>query len=268
MLTRRSVNAGVAAAVGVASLALGRARAASAAWPNGAKAAVSLTYDDALDSQLDNGLASLTAAGMKATFFLTRDNIGVRTADWVRVARLGHEIGDHTVTHACGLQTFSDASFARKELIPMEAYLDDHFGRTGPRLYAYPCSVTDLGPGDANRQFARYEALLKTIGFRAARTCDEDAPNSPRHALAHPYALRASATTYDRDDPALATTYVQDAMTRGDWAILVFHDIVKRRTGAGETSIATHESVLRWLAEQPVWCAPMGEVLDHLGRTA
>ena len=51
---------------------------------------------------------------------------------------------------------------------------------------------------------------------------------------------------------------------RGDWAILVFHDILKRRTAAGETSIATHDAVLRWLASQPVWCAPMGQVLDHI----
>ena len=57
-------------------------------------------------------------------------------------------------------------------------------------------------------------------------------------------------------------------MSRGDWAILVFHDIVPRRTQTGETSIATHQKVLRWLADQPVWCAPMGEVLDHIGQSA
>ena len=266
MLTRRSVSAGLAATMGA-----GLARAADTppfAWPNGAKAAVSLTYDDALDSQLDHGVASLTAAGMKATFFLTRDNIGERTKDWVKVARMGHEMANHTVTHPCGLQGYTAASYARKELIPMEAYLDKHFGHTGPHIFAYPCSVTDLGPGDANAQFARFEATLKTVGLRAARACDEDAPNSPAYARARPYALRASATTYDRDDPQLAIDYVKDAMKRGYWAILVFHDISKRRTGLGETSIASHETILNWLGEQPIWCAPMGQVLDHLGQTA
>ena len=176
----------------------------------------------------------------------------------------GHEFGNHTVTHPCDLRPYTAASFAQRELLPMDAWLDEHTGRNAKRLYAYPCSVTDLGPGDANRQLARYEALLKTTGFRGARTCDEDDPNSPRYARADPYRLRASATTSDKDDPELATDYVRDAMKRGDWAILVFHDILERRTGPGETSIATHDAVLRWLAAQPVWCVPMGQVLDHI----
>jgi peptidoglycan/xylan/chitin deacetylase (PgdA/CDA1 family) len=262
MLTRRSISTGLAA-----TAVAGFARAAPVpAWPDGAKAAVSLTYDDGLDSQLENGVGALEAAQLKATFFLTKDNIGEAIGQWVKVARAGHEIGNHTVSHPCGLQGYTAASFAAKELIPMEAYLDAHFGKSGPRLYAYPCSVTDLGPGNANQQLARYEAMLKATGFRAARTCDEDAPNNPRHVLAKPYWLRASATTYDRDDPALPIAYVKDAMKRGEWAILVFHDILKQRVGPGETSVATHEAFLRWLTAQPVWCAPMGQVLDHIGQ--
>ena len=150
----------------------------------------------------------------------------------------------------------------------MDDWLDGHFGRNPGRLFAYPCSMTDLGPGDANQQLARYEALLKASGFRGARTCDEDDPNSPRYARADPYRLRASATTSDRDDPKLAIAYVQGAMKRGDWAILVFHEILKTRSGQGDTSIATHQTVLDWLVSQPLWCAPMGEVLDHITSQA
>ena len=266
MLTRRSISAGLTAAVlSGAPLAAARGRTPFPVWPNGARAAVSLTYDDGLDSQLDNATGPLEAAGLKATFFITRDNAEARAEDWANLAKTsGHEFGNHTVTHPCDLRPYTAASFAQRELLPMDAWLDEHTGRNAKRLYAYPCSVTDLGPGDANRQLARYEALLKTTGFRGARTCDEDDPNSPRYARADPYRLRASATTSDKDDPELATDYVRDAMKRGDWAILVFHDILERRTGPGETSIATHDAVLRWLAAQPVWCVPMGQVLDHI----
>jgi peptidoglycan/xylan/chitin deacetylase (PgdA/CDA1 family) len=266
MLTRRSISAGLTAAVfNGAPLAAARTRAAFPVWPNGARAAVSLTYDDGLDSQLDNAAGSLEAAGLRATFFVTRDNADARAKDWASLAKCGgHEFGNHTVTHPCDLRGYTAASFARREILPMQAWLDDHVGRNPLRLFAYPCSATDLGPGDANQQLARYEALLKTTGFRGARTCDEDDPNSPGYARAAPYRLRASATTSDRDDPELPTAYVRDAMQRGDWAILVFHDILKERTGPGETSIATHDAVLRWLAAQPVWCAPMGQVLDHI----
>jgi peptidoglycan/xylan/chitin deacetylase (PgdA/CDA1 family) len=264
MLTRRSISAGLAAtALGGTAAALGYTP--FPVWPNGARAAVSLTYDDGLESQLDNAVGPLDAAGLKATFFITRDNAQARAKDWATLAKTGgHEFGNHTVSHPCDLRPYTAASFARRELLPMDAWLDEHTGRNAKRLYAYPCSATDLGPGDANQQLARYEQLLRTTGFRAARTCDEDDPNSPRYARASPYRLRASAITSDKDDPALATAYVKDAMKRGYWAILVFHDIVRRRTAAGETSIATHDAVLRWLTTQKVWCAPMGQVLDHI----
>ena len=39
-------------------------------WPNGAKAAVSLAYDDALPSQLDTAIPQLNAAGLKGSFYL------------------------------------------------------------------------------------------------------------------------------------------------------------------------------------------------------
>ncbi|HXQ10911.1 MAG TPA: polysaccharide deacetylase family protein [Caulobacteraceae bacterium] len=260
MRTRRSVGAGLGASL----LAPARAAATAFAWPGGARAAVSLSYDDALDSQIVNAVPALAAAGLKATFFLTKDNVGPALDGWVGVARAGHEIGNHTITHPCDLQTYSAASFARKELIPMEAWLDANFGKGRPRLYAYPCSMTDLGEGSPNVQRGRYEGLLRSLGFRAARYSDEDDPNTPAHALAHPYRLRSSATTYDADDPAMAIAYVQEAIRRGAWAILVFHGIVPRRTGDGETSIATHSAVLSWLKAQPVWCAPIGQVLGAL----
>ncbi|HEX4199249.1 MAG TPA: polysaccharide deacetylase family protein [Caulobacteraceae bacterium] len=266
MLTRRTISTGLSMAL-LGGPALARVPGAPAhPWPNGARAAVSLTYDDGLDSQLDNAAAPLAAAGLRATFFLTLANADARLADWTALARSGgHEVGHHTVSHPCDLRPYTAASFAQREIAPMQAWLDNNFGPNPDRLFAYPCSATNLGAGDANRQLARYEALLKASGFRGARTCDEDAPNSPGYALADPYRLRASATTYDQDDPGLAVAYVRQAMKRGDWAILVFHDIVKQRAGPGDTSIATHQAVLDWLAAQPVWCAPMGQVLGHIG---
>lgn len=265
MFTRRSISAGLAATIGSSSLA---ARRAAKPWPDGARAAVSLTYDDGLDSQLDNAAGALDGAGLKATFFLTRVNMEARADDWVRLAGRGHEIGNHTVTHPCGLGPYTAESFARREILPMQAYLDARFGANPKRLYAYPCSITDLGAGGPNQQLSRYEGLLKTIGFRAARSCDEDTPNNPAHVHAQRYMLRASATTYDKDDPGLAMDYVRGAMKRGEWAILVFHDVVKGRRAPGETSTATHETILRWLKSQPVWCAPMGAVLDRIDGAA
>jgi peptidoglycan/xylan/chitin deacetylase (PgdA/CDA1 family) len=71
-------------------------------WPGGRQSAVVLTYDDALSSHLDIALPALDAAGLKGTFFLignvlTPEQIG----SWRAAAAKGHELGNHTVRHAC-----------------------------------------------------------------------------------------------------------------------------------------------------------------------
>ena len=49
--------------------------ASAAGSSTGASVVVSLTYDDGLNSQLDNAVPALDRHGFKATFFLTEDNI-------------------------------------------------------------------------------------------------------------------------------------------------------------------------------------------------
>jgi beta-glucanase (GH16 family) len=73
------------------------------AWPNGARAAVSLAYDDALDSQLDIAIPALDKVGLKASFYLQLSNpaVGKRMAQWRAAAASGHELGNHTLFHQC-----------------------------------------------------------------------------------------------------------------------------------------------------------------------
>lgn len=72
-------------------------------WPNGAKAAVSLSYDDALASQLDNAIPALNHYGFKGSFYLTlsEKSVNERWEDWHAIAKQGHELGNHTINHAC-----------------------------------------------------------------------------------------------------------------------------------------------------------------------
>ena len=72
-------------------------------WPQGASVAVSLTYDDALESQLDNAVPVLDEHGFKGTFYLAvgRDVMRDRLDDWRALAAAGHELGNHTIYHPC-----------------------------------------------------------------------------------------------------------------------------------------------------------------------
>ena len=72
-------------------------------WPNGARAAVNLSYDDALNSQLDNAIPALNQYDFKGSFYLTLGSkvVKERREDWRTIAEQGHELGNHTINHAC-----------------------------------------------------------------------------------------------------------------------------------------------------------------------
>src|SRR5882724_11589520 len=72
-------------------------------WPNGTRAAVSLTYDDAIQSQLDNAVPALAKHGLVATFFLTghSNTLASSPERYHAIVRAGHELGSHTMYHPC-----------------------------------------------------------------------------------------------------------------------------------------------------------------------
>jgi peptidoglycan/xylan/chitin deacetylase (PgdA/CDA1 family) len=265
MLARRTVFTGLGAlTIGIVAHAPA-ARAAprsSMIWPDGKRAAVSLTYDDGLDSQLANVAPQLDEFGLKATFFLTKENMEARVDDWVALSKRGHEIADHTTTHPCGLRHFTPASFERQEIVPVEGFLDDRFGGPRPRTYAFPCGFTGLGAGDRQARWANYLRVLKSH-FLAARTVNGD-PNDPSLVSRNRYFLNAFEPTYDRDDAHPAAAYIKKAVDRGFWAILIFHDVLERRVGEGDTSTVVHRQILQSLVRQPVWCAPMRDVFNAI----
>ncbi len=259
--TRRALARGL---LGLSVLSLAQPVSAHGrfAWPDGRRAAVSLTYDDGLDSQLDNAVPQLDALGLKATFFVTGENMDARLKDWVALSRQGHEIADHTQSHPCELAAYSAETFELQEIGAMERYLDDNFGPSRARTFAYPCGMTDLGAGTPAEQHARYLKLVRA-NFVAARTVGGE-PNDPARVVRDRFVLHAFEPTYDADRTDLAIAYVNRAIARGRWAILIFHEVLDKRVGEGDTSIAVHGAILKWLADASVWCAPMSKVLNRI----
>ncbi len=268
-LSRRGLALGLTlAALSPPALAAGRrrpGRGAPHAWPERARAAVSLTYDDGLDSQLANVVPELDRRGLKGTFYITKENMEGRTADWQAVGRAGHEIADHSVHHPCNLAAFSPQSFYEKEIAPMEDYLGADFG-AGPHDWAYPCGFGELGRGAGMRGRANAYRQIVDRTFLSGRGV-EGGPNDPRDVARRRGLLGAFEPTYDRDDPAAGKAYLDRAMAAGHWAILVFHEVLPQRVGDGDTSIAVHRQILDDLQARPVWCAPVRTVLADLKIT-
>lgn len=232
-------------------------------WPGRARLAVSLTYDDGLDSQLQYAVPELDRRGLKATFFITQENMEARLEDWEAVAHRGHEIANHTVHHPCDLKKFDARSFEQRELTPMARFIRKYFGRE-PRTYAYPCGFIGLGQGDNRTRFARYEHILRH-NFVAARTT-VGPPNTIAAVKADPLRLAGFEPTYDADVIAPARRYLEQAARENAWAILVFHDVVPRWKGEGDCSLKTHAAVLDLVEKSGAWCAPMGAVMQRIRR--
>lgn len=69
----------------------------------GDKTAISLSYDDALVSQLENAVPALNSHGFKASFYIipTSQAIKTRLDDFKVLAKQGHELGNHSLFHPC-----------------------------------------------------------------------------------------------------------------------------------------------------------------------
>ena len=258
-LTRRRFGLGGAAASLSFQAKLANAKSA---WPGSARAAVSLTYDDGYDSQLDNAAPVLAELSLSATFFLTVRNMQARLADWKMLAEKGHEIGNHTMTHPCNLGAYSAKRFMEEEILPAEHYFDDNFGGPRPRCFAYPCGFEGLGKGNTRQRVRRYENDLRKT-FLAARTVNGP-PNDPRDVVRERFFLNGFEPTYDFDSSHLAAAYLREALNHGYWAILIFHEVLDTRKGEEDTSKLVHRAILEQITREAIWCAPMRTVFNHV----
>ena len=91
-------------------------------WPGGQKLAVSLSYDDGLDSQLDNAVPTLDSLKIKASFYILPNAASVnnRMEEWRELAERGHELGNHSIYHPCR------RSLPEREWVPLHHDLDKY----------------------------------------------------------------------------------------------------------------------------------------------
>ena len=221
-------------------------------WPNGARAAVSLTYDDGLLSQRKYALPVLDKAGIKATFFLSGGNL----ADFAPLAKSGHELASHTLKHPC------NPGLAALSLTEMAGELDagnaavQALGVSGKLTFAYPCGQTNV------KNAQSYVPLVKAR-FRAARGVTGVVADPKDVALFNVPALFPPSTSDGSD----VLAFIQAAEQSHGWAVLGIHGVSQ----AGEylqLSQPAHDKIVAYLAEhaQTIWTAPFGAVADVVAK--
>ncbi|ACE86010.1 polysaccharide deacetylase family protein [Cellvibrio japonicus] len=217
-------------------------------WPKGAKAAVNLAYDDALDSQLDHAIPDLNKYGLKGTFYLSvaSPSLQTRLEDWRTAAKQGHELGNHSIFHQCaksspGREWVSvDRDLDKVSVVQMQdqvkvanSFLHAIDGKT-ERTYTPPC--IDLNAGGSN-----YIDGLKSE-FVAIKA--KSGGVTPDMETLDPYAVSVDFPTNVTGEQLIAV--VKEAAAKGTMANFTFHGV-----GGDHLSVSreAHEQLLKYLAE-------------------
>ncbi len=236
-------------------------------WPEGKRAAVSLSFDDARLSQVDTGLDLFQKLGIKATFFLEANNIEKRLPGWKRAVADGQEIGNHTMTHPCtanyafslpnALENY-DVQRMADQLDGANGKIHELLGVT-PKTFAYPCGQKFVGRGLDVRSYVPLVADRFVVG----RGYLDESPNDPAVCdLA-----QAMGTAFDDQDFAQMKKVVDGAIKEGRWVIFVGHEIGKR--GYQITDVQAVEALAAYLKDQAngVWVGTVGEVGGYIRQS-
>jgi peptidoglycan/xylan/chitin deacetylase (PgdA/CDA1 family) len=217
-------------------------------WPPGKRAAVSLTYDDALLSQLDNAAPALADHHLRATFFIT-DVARNQAERWKAMLKRGHELAAHTMLHPCdGAQSWVKKGNALQDYdaARMEAELQENIGllkslgaKQEPLTFAYPCGSTWIGGS-----YESYTPLVKKH-FVAARGTAPTFADPATESFDN-----APAVSGDKSGEELVKM-VQGAERDGTWLILMFHGVGGDFMTVG---LDAHEALLAYLEQhKDIW---------------
>ncbi len=232
-------------------------------WPDGKRCAVSLTFDDARESQLHTGIPLLDRHGLKATFYVSLGPFRERAADWQRAATAGHEIGNHTVSHPCSgnfpwarLNALEDFTLDRMdhELREANAAIAAVTG-AAPKTFAYPCGQTFVGRERTRRS---YIPLISHL-FAAGRGFLQETHAHPEWCdLAHLPAAWCDNVPVEALVPRLDA-----ALADGGWLILAGHEVASQ-PGYHNTLTTTLDDFCGRLTQRSseIWTAPVAEISD------
>ena len=235
-------------------------------WPQGKRAAVSLTFDDARPSQVDNGLPILSKYGVRATFYVSPDNIEQRLEGWKKALASGHEVGNHTLTHPCtgNYAAFRERALEDMTLGRMADEIDDAgaaiFRLLGvrPRTFAYPCGETYVGRG---RNVASFVPLVAERFLAGRKWLSEDSNDPAFCDLAQLLSSESDGKSFDQIRPL-----VDKAAAEGRWLILTGHEI--GRGGLQTTLSAAAEELCRYARDPKngLWIDTVANIGDYILR--
>lgn len=234
-------------------------------WHN-KRAAVVLTYDDAIDQHLDNAVPLLDSLGLKATFYITGYSASVRNRmnAWRKLATNGHELGNHTLYHPCvggagreWVKAEYDLGHYTVQRMLDETRMNNVFlqaldGKTN-RTFAFTCG--DMKIGDSS-----FIGNMKT-DFVAARAVRAEMHTIDKVDLYNVDCYYVNGQTAEQ-----MMAWVKQAVASNSLLVILFHGV-----GGGNSLnvlLPEHRRFLQWLKanDKDCWIAPMIEVAGYIKK--
>ena len=238
----------------------------STSW-NHKQCAVVLTYDDAIDVDLDNVLPVLDSLNLKATFYLIGSSpvVNKRIDEWRRAAKEGNELGNHSLYHPCD-GSLPGRSFvtpdndlskytvyrAVSEIRATNTLLKAIDGKD-VRTFAYPCGDLKIGDVYFYNQLKNEFAGARRVspGLQTAQQIDLTNIDC--------YGINGQSADYMID-------LVKKAMQTHTLLVFLFHGV-----GGGHSinvDLNAHSKLLHYLKENEsnIWIAPMVQVAEYVKK--
>lgn len=233
------------------------------AW-QGKKAAVVITYDDAINEHLDNAVPILDSLDLKATFYVTAfsNSVQTRMNEWKILATSGHELGNHTLFHPCNggtgrewiskqndLRNFS-VKRMENEVGMTNLFLQALDGKT-KRTFAFTC-------GDMTVDDSLFINGMKD-DFIAARSVRNE-----MHKINEVDLYNIDCYMVNNHSFEEMKAWVDKAMQTNSLLVILFHGV-----GGGNglnVSIDDHRKILSYIKQQEkdLMTAPMLTVAEHI----
>ncbi len=217
-------------------------------WPDGIKMGLSLTFDDARLSQADIGIPLLDKYNVKATFYVSPDNMIQRTDAWKEAVSNGHDIGNHSLVHPCTGNFLWSRSKALEDytLLSMKSELDSANSLLvktlgiKPVSFAYPCGQKFIGKGVNTRSYIPVVASL----FETGRGWLNEGPNDPSFCdMSQLNGMELDGKSFDQ-----ILKLIQTAKTTGQWLVLAGHEM-NEVEGSQTSRLETIEAICKYASD-------------------
>lgn len=205
-------------------------------WPDGRRAALSLSYDGTTINHLETVLPLLFSLGIEATFYAYSPNLLDNIPLWREAYRHGYEIGNGALleaAHPDGSLLKWTSEMIASEIEMTDLLLDDLFVPIRERSFGYPWGLPRAAQG------LDYREILEATGYVA---------RSGNAGMNSPFSCDLRHLNCCMADEMGSEAMIHEsemAAESGSWLIFAFEGV-----GVGERGVdsSDHEALCRWIS--------------------